>query len=63
MHIATIEVKSKGLCWQSKNGSNKIISKGHRDDHEVQEYNNQNVNHVDPFIGHTDGSPGNGLYR
>ena len=64
-HIATIEVKSKGLCWQSKNlnGSNTIISKGQRYDHEGQEYNNQHVNHVDIFYGHAGRSPDNGLYR
>ena len=63
MYVAVIEVKSKGLCWQSKNDSNTIISKGHRDDHEVQEHYNQNVNHVDIFNGHADRSPDNGLYR
>jgi len=63
MYVAAIEVKSKGLCWQSKNGSNTIIGKGHRDYHEVQEHNNQIFFHVDLFIDHTDGSPGNGLYR
>ena len=65
MHIAAVEVKSKGLCWQSKklNGSNTIISKGQRYYHEWQEYNNQNFYHIDLFIGHTDRSPVNGLYR
>lgn len=65
MFLALLEVKSKGLLWQSKklNGSNTIISKGHRYDHEMQEHNNQDVNHVDLFSGHTDGSPDNGFYR